>query len=162
MKIIKLNFVVITLLLSVFFVSSSKAQDSQVPNNTIFAELGGPGIISFNFDKRFNNRPDGFGGRIGLGGVYLADGGFLSVPIGLNYLLGKDGKNYFEVGAGFTFLTSGFEDDGFMSSSFGHLNFGYRLQPKDGGFNFRASLNPIFGNGWFYPFYGGVSLGYTF
>ena len=162
MKTIKLNYLVLTFLMSVFFVSTSRAQGAQVPNNTIFAELGGPGLVSFNFDKRFSNRPDGFGGRIGLGGFSIEDVSFLSIPIGLNYLLGKDGKNYFELGAGFTYLTAGSNDGGFMSSSFGHLNFGYRYQPKDGGFNFRASINPIFGSGGFYPFYGGVSLGYTF
>lgn len=132
----------------------------------VFVELGGPGLASFNFDTRFTAKENGIGGRIGFGGFLLTiddqTEGVLFIPAGLNYLLGKDGKNYFELGAGVTFVSASGGDDGTFESTFGHLNFGYRLQPAMGGFFFRASINPIFGNGFFIPYYGGVSFGYKF
>jgi len=36
------------------------------------------------------------------------------------------------------------------------------LQPQNGGFTFRAFINPIFGEFGFIPYYGGVSFGYKF
>jgi hypothetical protein len=49
-----------------------------------------------------------------------------------------------------------------FSTTFGHLNFGYRLQPKEGGFFFRAAINPVFGKDFFFPYYGGIGFGYKF
>ena len=83
------------------------------------------------------------------------------LPIGLNYLLGKDGRHYFEIGAGAT-PVFGNDGDGTFSNTFGHLLFGYRLQPIGGGFTFRAFLCPIFGDGDFIPYYVGISFGYKF
>ena len=139
---------------------------------SVYFELGGPGLASFNFDTRFGKKEDGFGGRVGVGGFVISsnDGtggkdrvGVIFVPIGLNYLLGKDGKHYFELGAGVTpvVASSTFESENF-STTFGHVLFGYRLQPKEGGFTFRAFINPIFGSFGFIPYYGGVSFGYKF
>jgi hypothetical protein len=117
---------------------------------SIYAELGGPGLASINFDTRFSKKEDGLGGRIGIGGLSIDGEGAVFVPIGLNYILGKDSRNYFEMGAGD------------FAETFGHILFGYRMQPKDGGFTFRAFINPVFGNGFFVPYYGGVSFGYKF
>jgi hypothetical protein len=36
------------------------------------------------------------------------------------------------------------------------------MQPRSGGFTFRAFINPIFGSFGFVPYYGGVSFGYKF
>jgi hypothetical protein len=133
---------------------------------SVYFELGGPGLASFNFDTRFGNKQDGLGGRIGIGGFSLTvDGesnGVVFIPIGLNYLLGKDGKNYFEFGGGVTPVIVSGSGDGDFTSTFGHLNFGYRLQPAKGGFTFRAFITPIFGSFGFIPYYGGVSFGYKF
>ena len=65
---------------------------------------------------RFSQNEDGFGGRIGVGGFSLSDGfgsraSIFTIPVGLNYLLGKDGKNYFEIGAGFTYLGGSSKDE---------------------------------------------------
>jgi len=141
---------------------------SQQPARAIFFELGGPGIASFNFDTRFSKKEDGIGGRIGFGGFSIEGSGAIFVPAGINYLIGKDGRHYFELGAGvtpvFTFdnYDDPYDDDDNFSTTFGHLNFGYRLQPKDGGFFFLAAINPVFGKGFFIPYYGGVSFGYKF
>ena len=136
---------------------------------TAYVELGGPGLASINFDTRFSKQEGGFGGRIGVGGFSIRDNftntnsGVIFLPIGVNYLIGKDSKNYFELGGGVTpvFGTGDLAGDNF-SSTFGHILFGYRMQPKDGGFVFRAFISPVFGSGFFIPYFGGVSFGYKF
>lgn len=131
----------------------------------MFFELGGPGLASFNFDTRFTGRSDGIGGRIGVGGFSIDDEGAIFVPVGLNYLIGKETKHFFEVGAGFTYVdyTSDItDDDGMFRTSFGHLSFGYRMQPRRNGFLFRAAIVPVFNKNGFLPYFAGVSFGYKF
>jgi hypothetical protein len=81
-------------------------------------------------------------------------------------MVGKDNRNYFELGAGVTpvFGTGDLadEEEGNFTETFGHLLFGYRMQPQNGGFLFRAFISPVFGKGFFVPYYGGVSFGYKF
>ena len=130
-----------------------------------YVEIGGPGLASINFDTRFSNREDGIGGRIGVGGFNVDNVGLLTVPVGLNYLIGKDNRNYFEMGAGFTYVhlsENTYHEKETFDGSFGHLTFGYRLQPANGGFTFRAAIVPIFGKGGFVPYYAGISFGYKF
>jgi hypothetical protein len=129
---------------------------------SIFFELGGPGLASFNFDTRFSPENDGLGGRIGFGGASVDGAGISFIPVGLNYLLGKDNRNYFEIGLGGTIVLGGDGDGDNFSETFGYLNFGYRLQPADGGFQFRAFMSPVFGSGFFIPYWGGLSFGYSF
>ncbi|MGN6532758.1 MAG: hypothetical protein ACTHK0_13535, partial [Ginsengibacter sp.] len=89
----------------------------------------------------------------------------LSIPVGVNYLLGKDGKNYFEIGAGFTYISGNAKDDyesNSFSTSFGNLTFGYRLAPAAGGFMFKAQITPVFAKGFFLPYYAGLGFGYKF
>lgn len=152
-------------LLVVFFIAMPAMVNAQGAAKSVYFELGGPGLASFNFDTRFGPREDGLGGRIGIGGFSIEGTGAVFIPVGLNYLLGKDKKNYFEIGAGVTpVIVSGdfTDDDGNFTSTFGHLNFGYRLQPQNGGFTFRAFMCPIFGGFGFVPYYGGLSFGYKF
>jgi hypothetical protein len=131
---------------------------------SVFFELGGPGLASINFDTRFSAKEDGFGGKIGVGGFSIDGEGAVFIPIALNYLIGKDGKNYFEIGGGVTpvIVSSDEPDTDNFTSTFGHLNFGYRLQPAKGGFTFRAFVSPVFGSWGFFPYWGGVSFGYKF
>lgn len=138
-----------------------------VQAQSMYFELGGPGLASINFDTRFAKSDDGFGGRVGVGGFSVGTSGdrvgVVFIPIGVNYLLGRDGKNYFELGGGITpVIASNSSSDGDFTSTFGHVSFGYRMQPADGGFTFRAFISPIFGKGYFIPYYGGVSFGYKF
>ena len=132
---------------------------------SIHFELGGPGLASFNFDTRFAAKEGGIGGRIGFGGFGIEGVTVIFIPVGVNYLLGKDNKNYFEIGGGVTpvFISGdAVDDDGTFTRTFGHLTFGYRMQPLKGGFTFRAFISPVFGEGAFIPYYGGVSFGYKF
>jgi hypothetical protein len=139
-----------------------KAQNAQ----SVYFELGGPGIASFNYDTRFSGKEGGFGGRIGIGGISVDGSGVVYFPVGVNWLLGKDGRHYFEVGGGVTPVleTGDFsdEDGGDLTNTFGHLVFGYRMQPTEGGYTFRAFICPIFGSGFFIPYYAGISFGYKF
>lgn len=154
-----------TIVLAILLVLGYQTAFSQGAAKAVYFELGGPGLASFNFDTRFSPKESGIGGRIGFGGFSIGGSGAVFLPVGVNYLFGKDGRNYFELGAGVTpvFTFSDFDnDDGTFSTTFGHLNFGYRLQPRNGGFFFRAAINPIFGNGFFFPYYGGVAFGYKF
>lgn len=152
------------LLIAIFTCLASQYVSAQ----SAYAELGGPGLASINFDTRFSKKDDGIGGRVGVGGFTLNDGfgdnvTMFFIPIGVNYLVGKDEKNYFELGAGVTPVlgnVNGGSSD--FSGTFGHILLGYRMQPKIGGFTFRAFVCPIFGNGGFIPYYGGLSFGYKF
>jgi len=137
----------------------------QTAAKSIYFELGGPGLASFNFDTRFTKKEDGIGGRIGVGGFSIDGESLLTVPVGLNYILGKDERHYFELGAGATFVNYNskyFDEEGTFESTFGHLTFGYRLQPKDGGFLFRAAIVPVFNKDGFIPYYAGIAFGYKF
>ncbi|HMP85798.1 MAG TPA: hypothetical protein PKE63_00885 [Lacibacter sp.] len=147
-------------LILLFIGSSSFAQKAAT---SAFVEAGGPGLASFNFDTRFAARQDGWGLRLGLGGFVVDNEGAMFVPVTLNHLLGKDGRNYFEVGGGVTIVPfSSATGNSPLAKTSGHLIFGYRYQPSNAGVLFRATINPVFGNGFFWPFYGGVSVGYKF
>lgn len=155
-------FITATFLFVLF--SVSKAQTAA---KSVYAEIGGAGIASINFDTRFTPREDGIGGRIGVGGFNSDGFGVFFLPVEANYLLGKDGKNYFELGAGFTYSHSTGdllwgESNSSSSQTFGHLSLGYRMQPAKGGFLFRAAIVPVFGKGYFIPYFAGISFGYKF
>lgn len=163
-----------TCLISSLFLNASAqygkdGSGSTAPAKAVFFEVGGPGLASINYDMRFTKSEKGIGGRVGFGGFSLGANGdrttVLFIPLAINYLLGKDEKHYFELGAGVTPVIvnetfSGTKDE--FNSTFGHLNIGYRLQPKEGGFFFRAAINPVFGKGFFWPYYGGIAFGYKF
>lgn len=149
---------------------------AQQAAKSVYAELGGPGIASINYDMRFLKKENGPGFRVGIGGFSVrneySDGSserlsLLTVPLGINWLFGNDGRHYFEAGAGATIVRlkddSDFDnDDDVFRGSFGHLTFGYRMQPTNSGFTFRAAITPVFGRGTFIPYYAGVSFGYKF
>ncbi|WP_316822852.1 hypothetical protein [Pedobacter gandavensis] len=168
---------ILTLLLVAMFGSSLLAQE----NNTtaadtsraqnVFIELGGQGLtFTANYDSRFSKKRDGLGGRAGIGYLSINDERVTSIPFSLNYLLGKNGK-YFELGLGTTlFYSTGFKKVFSMDNKkkeyeaevVGTMSFFYRVQPEDSGFAFRIGLSPVFGKDYFIPYYGGLSLGYTF
>lgn len=132
----------------------------------VFVEIGGQGLLfTANYDSRFSKRRDGLGGRAGIG--YIANEGdhATTIPLSLNYLLGK-GRHFFEVGLGATIIATGGNESFFFngnnSNVIGTMSFSYRLQPVDSGFAFRVGFTPIFNKDFFIPYYAGLSLGYTF
>lgn len=132
-----------------------------------YAEIGGPGLASVNYDMRFNKKNDGLGWRAGVGGFSISDGfgdraSIFTIPVGINYLLGKDEKNYFEVGIGYTYISANDNSGGSFNSSFGNLTIGYRRAPAESGFLFKAEITPVFGSGFFIPYFAGIGFGYKF
>lgn len=150
--------------LAAALVIGTAAANAQTAAKSIYFEVGGPSLASFNFDSRFGKGETGLGGRIGLGGYSIDGEGAVFTPVGLNYLLGGNDK-FFELGVGVTPVigASGDQPEGEpFSATFGHVLFGYRKQPAKGGFSFRAFVSPAFGRGFFIPYYGGLSFGYSF
>lgn len=140
------------------------------PNSAVFMEILGNGLVySFNYDTRFTPKQDGLGGRAGISYLAIDGASVATVPLVMNYLLGKNGK-YFEIGLGATYVAAADRTntnsranpinraDGWL----GTMSFGYRSQPVDGGFLFRAGVTPLFGSGSFWPFYPQISFGYAF
>lgn len=165
--------ILILLLAGTVSAQESRQLDTYEPGiraQSFYFELFGPGATySFNYDTRFQNTLNGLGGRVGLSYIAVDGNGVFSAPVMLNYLLGKEGT-YFEIGLGGTYISfssdESAEDNDVLfiddSSIFGTMVFGYRKQPVDGGFMFRAGLSPMFGQGNFIPYYPYLSLGYTF
>lgn len=145
--------------------------DNRVTTKSAFVEGMGNGLImSFNYDTRFGNKPTGLGARVGIGGMSIGEFSLLSIPVGLNYLAGKDGK-YFEAGLGATYSTAGFLDFDLVDVPvLGTMTFGFRSQPVDGGFTWRIGLTPVFGaknkasggGVFFLPYWPHISAGYAF
>ena len=148
-------FLVFTLAMATFHFAAAQSSKS------VYFELGGPGIASLNYDLRFSGKQKGLGARIGFGSSFKPSSVFY-LPIGINYLIGKE-KHFFEMGGGFTpVLGNKHPGDSAISESFGHLLFGYRFQPLNDGFTFRAFACPVFNSNDFVPYYAGLSVGYKF
>ncbi len=131
----------------------------------IYLDLGGPGgAYSLNYDINFDAAPGGFGVRAGLSYMSFGGVGLFTFPVMGNYLFGN-GNHFFEVGLGATYMKLSAEGDALFidgSGIVGTMNIGYRYQPQDGGFLFRAGLSPMFGGFGFYPLWGYLSFGYSF
>ncbi len=155
-------FALAALLLPVF----CKPCRAQVAAQNLFVEIGGPGLLfSANYDTRLTPHRDGIGIRAGLGYFSADDVSLLTVPLQLNYLLGQE-KQYFEIGLGATYTSLRASSDNFLFGNapaqfIGTATFGYRYQPLSSGFNFRANIDPVFDAHNFYPFWFGLSFGYT-
>jgi hypothetical protein len=147
-------FLVLTLAMAAFHFAGAQSAQS------VYFELGGPGIASLNYDLRFSGRQKGLGARIGFGSSFDSTPEFY-LPIGINYLIGKE-KHFFEMGAGVTLFFGDKSGNSAISETFGHLLFGYRFQPLNDGITFRAFVCPVFNSNDFVPYYGGLSLGYKF
>ena len=154
-------------LLLVFTSLSTFAQD-QKASKSVYGEIFGPGFLSVNYDTRFTKKNDGFGMRVGFGyapGIFSGDG--FTIPVGLNYLIGKK-KNFVELGAGASYVHfSASKDDGWFNTDGGSFVMaygwiGYKYQPINKGFTFRAGLCPVYDGVEFVPEYFGVSFGYAF
>lgn len=161
-------------------------QAQQEGTQSVYVELGGAGLAySFNYDFRFNKEDiNSWGMRVGAGGWAFNNNwrseGLLTMPFQVNRLFGKQ-KHFFELGGGATFIyyreryndwNNGepriWKDFDFILNSgdtpafMGTLNLGYRRIPVDGGFTFKANMNPIFNQNGFWPLWVGVGFGYAF
>lgn len=130
----------------------------------VYIEGGGPGLLSVNYDMRFTPTQDGLGFRAGFGGFSLKNSSLIFVPIGLNWITSKNQEDYFEAAIGGTIVSNSNKEagDGPFKNSFGWLSLGYRKQPANGGFFWKAALVPVVGKGFFFPYYAAAGAGYTF
>jgi len=157
--------------IGILSLSSLQAQVAErTKSQGVFVEVLGNGLLySVNYDTRFSQRFDGIGGRAGIGYLAIDGVSLTTMPFMLNYLFGKD-RHFFEVGVGTTLLVASAGNGGFGpvgdrergSAFIGTMSLGYRLEPTDGGFMFRAGLTPIFDSSSFWPLWPQVSFGYAF
>lgn len=129
----------------------------------LYVELLGPGgFYSINYDFRFGQKEKGLGMRAGASAIFAGGDGFVSLPVGLNYLAGRKG-NYMELGGGASLVTG--EDFLEGSGVYGYLTMGYRRQAyRKRGITWRANFSPLFffeGGFTLIPWVG-FSLGYRF
>ncbi len=140
--------------------------------------MGVAGLVSLNMDSRFSGKENGLGYRMGIGAVPKGffcetcnSGVILSVPLGINYLIGSR-QHKIEAGAGVVFpvidggTKRGCEEPvkGFFSdetSTWLFSSVGYRYQPfREKGFVYRAFISPLFQSEMPVKFWGGASIGY--
>lgn len=141
-------------------------------HKSVFIELGANGMgLSANYDARFSKSDKGLGYRVGVGFVpgidliIIQTSGFLTIPVGLNYLAGK-APHYLEAGLGSTYVNGvsvkvfGSETD--KKNAFGMVpSVGYRYASAGKGVQFRIVVSPFIGSGGG-AYYGGISFGFTF
>jgi hypothetical protein len=150
------------------------------PRKNVYVELGGNGI-AFNvmYESRLKKSSDGLGVKLGAGGFSSGDLSVFTLPVGLNWLLSKDNKNFFEMGVGATLLH--YDDRYYLNwpdfqrypvdvaglniyqknSVFGHMTLGYRRQPPTGGITWGVAVTPQFNQHGFWPLWIGVKFGYS-
>ena len=141
--------------------------------------FGPASLFSINYDTRFGKKEKRLGFRFGLGGSPLGTlgescnrGSQISLPIGLNYLIGKT-IHYAEIGVGIvptviggtkvfcTGLKESFFSD--VTETYTYLLAGYRYQTnKKAGVTYRAFISPLFQPGFNVKLWGGASIGYRF
>jgi len=138
------------------------------PPQVLLIELYGRGLVySANYDTRFKKQIGGAGFSAGLGVLTVSGFTVITIPVSFNYLMGGTKGKFFETGAGITYLNTKssdiFNSDSPRKSStlMGNFTFGYRSQPLNEGFCFRAGLNLLAGGGYFGP-YPYISFGYSF
>ena len=172
-----MNKVILSFLL--FFSLNVDAQKNYNQHaSQVQVELFGPaGLFSVNYDSRFTKKEFGTGFKIGLGASPLGvfgescnSGSQISLPAGLNYLIGKR-KHFVEVGGGGVLAIIGgtkvyceglepafFSD---RTTSYVYSTLGYRYQPfQKKGLTFRAFVSPLFQQGFTTQIWGGGSIGY--
>lgn len=142
---------------------------AQAPRNGGYFELGGSVIgASFNYERRLGER---WLGRAGLSWI-TGDSGddsdttFL-VPLTVSSVSRPESSHHFELGGGITVvagdrqdLWGAYDDDDEVSTVLLTGIVGYRYQKPTGGFQFRAVLTPLAGEGGVVP-WAGVSFGYA-
>lgn len=163
---------VILIYFSPFF---SYAQNRFNASHTLFAEAfgAGGGYYSINYDKiLFANAKSVYSIRIGASALYgrvdtnKKAWGF-NFPIGINWWSAINKKHHFEIGTG-GFITWDYYGDGqkvirgVRATIIGFL--GYRYQKPEGGLMIRGGWTPFYSiyYDWFYPWLGGIGIGYTF
>lgn len=135
--------------------------------------LGPGGMFGLHFESGFVKRTNGFGYTIGLGAApynlekTCNDVGFITIPVGLNYLLGKQ-NHLLEIGAGAVVKFGGgtkvwcpeLEDNFFENGdpSYFYSLLGYRYQPHSKRMSWRAFVSPLFQKDFPVKLWGGAGI----
>lgn len=152
------------LIITIMITCSTKPSFSQ-GQKFIYAEAAGSGLLaSINFDRRFQkDSREGMGFKAGIGTgslLGLWDSKF-NIPLGLNYVKGKN-KSAFLFGANLT--TTLVDENAYEKSGVilvPSLDIGYRFRPLKKGFAFQATINPCYVQDSGLSLIGGVGLGYA-
>ncbi|MDN3655390.1 hypothetical protein QWZ08_07130 [Ferruginibacter paludis] len=149
---------------------TNAAITSTSPGQAVYAELGGTGgFLSLNYDTRFDKSNKGLGLRIGIGTITDLNSFGLTLPFGLNYLAGEK-VHFFEAALGATFFSFSKQNQdswfSFTKKQFlaPYCWVGYRYQPTDKRFFFRAGLNQFLAgglSGFVAKPFPGLSFGYS-
>lgn len=150
------------LVLALFSIGLSFGQNT-FKKNDIYIEAGGNGLFgSLNYERQLTGKP-GLGARIGVG-FYSEKAFYLTVPVGINYLVKlKGGRSFIDAGLGVTWaLRNGdllgesttYKDDHFESLV---PSVGYRLHTLNN-LMWRISVTPVANEFGFVPWLG-VSVG---
>ncbi len=136
---------------------------AQKNKTAFYGELGGAGLATLNFDIRFHGNT-GLGLRFGVGAglVTISGKGIVLLPVEINYLIGKNGNSFLELGMGTTFYNGNKNDN--LAPTVAFMNIGYRYAPAKGGLLFKVTYMPVISlpDKKFYPLWGGISLGVSF
>jgi hypothetical protein len=156
----------------------AQVPEAPAARNAVFVELlGNGGLYSFNYERMLN---DHLGLRVGyaawdsplfFGGT--APDRYKTVPVTMSYLLGR-GERKLELGGGVTFGQGTLDRSSGTGREFSFRTLtaivGYRSQPREGGYLFRAGATPFYSfddgeeaypdPGFFFS--AGVSFGYRF
>ena len=152
-------------------INQTPTGNPDLASHSVFVEgLGNAGLYSVNYDRRLT---PSLSLRAGFSIVGATDQrtrrevSLLIVPVTFNYLAGGPNHNL-EMGVGPLFAAGSVDDvetdaDAGISSGLAGVTstFGYRYQPADGGFVFRAGLIPFYSADEF-QLWAGISVGMAF
>jgi hypothetical protein len=131
---------------------ATAAPAERTANDTVYLELLGPGLLgSLDYERLFDESAV----RIGLGAIAVPEdpGSSLhvSMPITLSYLGMRSAQHSFEIGAGAAIIASSCNAPNPCGVFWPEpvtvapvILAGYRYQPSDGAFAFRAGFSPTF------------------
>lgn len=171
-KATKRSGVIIMMLLFSCMVLQAQDQPAPLKRNAVYFEtFGQGGLYSFNYDYRIREDLSLRAGFSTWGfSLFFNKFQFTGFPVMFNYLSGKR-NSHLEAGLGGIIATVSYKSGGYnpffvmegqgsSTAIIGTATLGYRFQPPQGGFVFRAGLTPFFADG--FRLFAGASVGYAF
>ena len=155
----KLHFLIAMTGWSFIFHQSLAAQDQNTNSVLLYLELGGNAIFwSANIEARFKSTEKlGWGFRLGAGGIGETAA---FIPLGVNYVFGKQSSpHHFVGGTGVTFLADFEENSGQL---LGLFNFMYRFMPVHDGLTFHIGFTPYMDKRFNWRPWFGIGIGRSF
>ncbi|MBO0953004.1 hypothetical protein [Fibrella forsythiae] len=155
-----------TMLMALLSLQLGSVIAQTIPKNNLFLEAGGNGLFaSLNYERQLTNLPQ-LSLRVGAG-LYGEKAAYLSLPVGLNYLIKLANPNAFiDAGFGTTWAQAkgrlfGPETNSSSNRFFSYVpSVGYRRYTASQ-YMWRVSFTPVINQYGFMP-WAGVSLGKGF